>query len=182
MKSTPQHLSHIEWSLQSQLSWKKTIFLIWKIFGLLVNTLTADEKYPALNRHSLTISIQMQLPQQQKTFSQFFSPFLKSRLNFKHFEKKMTLIDFVFSKLRTLKTCSDKCLKSLVSEDPSTSNMVNVPRQCWNLHQSTFIIFIDHCQVNLVRRNLSYWHAKSRDCSLTNWILMTGILFLIETI
>ena len=88
LKSTPQNFYHIEWSLQSQLSWKKTILLIWKIFGLLVNTLAADEKYPALNRHSLTISIQMQLPQQQKTFSQFFSPFLKSRLNFKHFEKK----------------------------------------------------------------------------------------------
>ena len=30
----------------------------------------------------------MQLSKTQKTFSQFLAPFLKSRLNFKHFEKK----------------------------------------------------------------------------------------------
>ena len=35
----------------------------------------------------------------------------------------MTLIDFVFPKLRTLKTWLDKCLKGPVSEDHSTSNM-----------------------------------------------------------
>ena len=30
----------------------------------------------------------MQLSQKQKTFSQFFAAFLKSTLNFEHFEKK----------------------------------------------------------------------------------------------
>ena len=30
----------------------------------------------------------MQLSQKQKTFSEFFAAFLKSRLNFKHFDKK----------------------------------------------------------------------------------------------
>ena len=33
-------------------------------------------------------TIQMQLYQKQKTFFQFFSPFLKSILNFKHLRKK----------------------------------------------------------------------------------------------
>ena len=42
----------------------------------------------------------------------------------------MTLIDFVFQKLRTAKTWSEKCLKRPVSEDPSTSNMVNVTKHC----------------------------------------------------
>ena len=42
----------------------------------------------------------------------------------------MTLIDFVFPKLRPPKTWSDKCLKSPVSEDLSTSNMMNVPKHC----------------------------------------------------
>ena len=40
----------------------------------------------------------------------------------------MTLIDFVFSKLASPKTLSDKCLQKTVSEDPSRSNMVNVPK------------------------------------------------------
>ena len=39
----------------------------------------------------------------------------------------MTLIDFLFSKLQPPITWSDKSLKSIVSEYPSTSNMVNGP-------------------------------------------------------
>ena len=42
----------------------------------------------------------------------------------------MTLRDFVFPKLGTPKTWSDKCLKSPVLEDPSTSNMVNITKHC----------------------------------------------------
>ena len=42
----------------------------------------------------------------------------------------MTLKAFVFLKLRTLKTWLDKCLKSPFSENPRTSNMVNVPKHC----------------------------------------------------
>ena len=43
----------------------------------------------------------MQLSQKQETSSQFFNGFLKSRLNFEHFKKKMTLIGPRFPKLRT---------------------------------------------------------------------------------
>ena len=123
--------------------------------------MTADEKYAVLNRDNLTIPIQMQLSQKKKkTFSIFFAAYLKSRLNFEHFEKETTLIDFVIPKVQTPKSRSDKCLKSPVSEDTSTSNMVNVPKDCWNLHDSTFIIFIDHCQVNWVGKGLSYWRCQ----------------------
>ena len=51
-------------------------------------TLATDEKYPVLNRENLTIPIQMQLSPKQKTSSQFFAAFLKSRLNFEYFDKK----------------------------------------------------------------------------------------------
>ena len=37
----------------------------------------------------------------------------------------------------------DKCLKSLKSEDPLTSNMGNGPKHCSNLDDSTFTLFID---------------------------------------
>ena len=161
-KSASQHLYHFQWSLTSQLSCKKSLLLTWKILGLLVNTLAADEKYPVLNRDNLTIPIQMQLSEKQKSFSIIFTAFLKCRLNFQYF--------------------FDKFLKSPILEDPSTRNMVNVPKHCWNLHHSTFIIFFDHWQVNWVRKRLSYWHAKSWDCLLTHWLPMKSILFLIETI
>ena len=86
-KSVWQHLYHIDWSLPSQLNWKKSLFLTCQILGLLLNTLAADEKYPVLNRDNLTIPIQMQLSQKQKTFSEFFAAFLKFRVNFEYFEK-----------------------------------------------------------------------------------------------
>ena len=66
--------------------------------------MASDEKYPALNRDNLMIPIQMQTSQKQKHFSAFFAEFLKSKFNFEHFEKKVTLTSFVFPKLRTLKT------------------------------------------------------------------------------
>ena len=49
--------------------------------------MAADYKYPVLNRYNLTIPIQMQLYQKQKTFSHFFSAFPKTNLNFEQFEK-----------------------------------------------------------------------------------------------
>ena len=90
----------------------------------------------------------------------------------------MTVIDFVFPNSRSPKTWSYKCLKSLLTEDLSTRNMVNVPKHCWNLHRSTFIIFINHCQVNWFGKSLFFWHAKSWDYLLTHWVPMKSILFL----
>ena len=53
-----------------------------------MSTLAADDKYPVRNRDKLKIPIQMILSQKQKTFSEFFCKFLKSRINLKHFERK----------------------------------------------------------------------------------------------
>ena len=46
-------------------------------------------------------TIQMHLSQKQKIFSELFSAFSESALNFGHFQQKMTLIAYVFPKLRT---------------------------------------------------------------------------------
>ena len=48
-------------------------------------------------------TIQMHLSQKQNIFSEFFSEFLESALNLEHFQKKMTLIAYVFAKLPTTK-------------------------------------------------------------------------------
>ena len=55
---------------------------------LLINTLRVDGKYPVLNKDNLTIPIQMQLSQKQKTISEFCAAFLKSSWNFERDEKK----------------------------------------------------------------------------------------------
>ena len=72
--------------------------------GLLVSTLAADEKYPVLNRDNLTIPIQMQLSQKQKTFLNFFMHFSNLDKISNILKQKMSLIDFLFSKLRAQKT------------------------------------------------------------------------------
>ena len=48
-------------------------------------------------------TIHMHLYQKQNIFSEFFSVFFKSALNFEHFRKNMTVIAYVFPKLRTTK-------------------------------------------------------------------------------
>ena len=88
LKFAWQHLYHIYWLLWRQLTCKKSLLVTWKISRLFPNTLSADGKYSLLNRDNLTQPIQMQLSRKQKTFSEFFSAFLKSSLNFEHFQKK----------------------------------------------------------------------------------------------
>ena len=62
--------------------------MLCKILRLFVNTLTADDKWSLLNRDNLTQPIQILLYQKPNTFYEFFSEFLKSTLNFEHFQKK----------------------------------------------------------------------------------------------
>ena len=88
LKCQGQLLYHIYWSLLRQLSYKKSLLVICKISRLFINTLSADGKYSLFNRDNLTEPIQMQLSRKQKTFSEFFSSFLKSSLNYERFRKK----------------------------------------------------------------------------------------------
>ena len=62
--------------------------------------------------------IQMHLSQKRKIFSQFFSAFFKSALNFEHFQKKMTLIAYVFPKLTTTKNVLRQMSKSSRFREP----------------------------------------------------------------
>ena len=57
-------------------------------------------------------TIQIHLSQNQKLFSQFFAAFFKSALNFEHFQKKMTLIAYVFPNLPTTKNVLRQMSKS----------------------------------------------------------------------
>ena len=75
------------------------MLVLCKILGLFVNTLSEDDRYCLLYKDNILQPIQILISQKQKTFSQFFSPFLKSTLNFERFQKKMTLIADVFPKL-----------------------------------------------------------------------------------
>ena len=105
LKSVRQHFYHIHWSMWRQLSWKKSLLVIWKILGLFVNILTVNAEYSILNRDNLMQPIRKQLYKKQKSFSELSLPFLKSWhfevLNI--FKKKMNLIAYVLPKLQTSK-------------------------------------------------------------------------------
>ena len=64
------------------------MLVLCKILRVFVNTLTTDDKYSVFNRENLTQPIQILLYQKDRTFSQFFSSFLKSTFNFEHSQKK----------------------------------------------------------------------------------------------
>ena len=58
------------------------------------------------------------------------------------FKKKKWLSKPIYFRNYLLrKTWLDKCLKSLVSEEPLTTNIVNRPKHCWNLNESIYNIY-----------------------------------------
>ena len=65
--------------------------------------MTSGDKYSLINRDNLMQPIQMQLSQKQKAFCEFSFPFLKSTLNFEHFQGKHDPHSYVFLILRTPK-------------------------------------------------------------------------------
>ena len=80
------------------------MLVLCKFLRLLVKTLTDDEKYSLLYRENLMQPIQILLSHKQKTFSQFFSKFSKSTLNFEHFQRK----DHPHSRIISQITVSEK--------------------------------------------------------------------------
>ena len=82
---------------------QKSLLDTWKFFRPFLNTLTADDKYSLISRDKRMQTIQMNSSEKANIFSQFFSAFFESALNFEHFQKKMTLIGYVFPKLPTTK-------------------------------------------------------------------------------
>ena len=60
----------------------------------------------------------MHLSQKEKIFSQFFSVFFESALNFEHFQKKRTFIAYVFPKLPTTKNLLRQMCKSSRFREP----------------------------------------------------------------
>ena len=82
---------------------QKLLLDTWKFFRPFLNTLIANDKYCLISENKWMQTIQMLLSQKQNIFPEFFSSFFQSALNFEHFQKKMTLIAYVFPKLPTTK-------------------------------------------------------------------------------
>ena len=64
------------------------MLVLCKILRLFVNLLIADDKYSHVNRDNSKQPNQMLLSRKKTFFSLFLSSFLKSTLNFTHFQQK----------------------------------------------------------------------------------------------
>ena len=82
---------------------QKFLLDTWKFFRPFLNTLTCNDKYSLNSKNKSMQTIQMLLSQKQNIFSEFFSAFFESAINFEHFQTKITLIGYVFPKLPTTK-------------------------------------------------------------------------------
>ena len=91
------------------------------------------------------------------------------------FQKKMIVIAYLFSKLKTVKTWVDQSVKSVVSEHRLAVNILKGSKHLWNLRESVFIIFFDHSERKWLGKYLPYWTLKSWRCLLTHWLPMRSI-------
>ena len=82
---------------------QKLLLDTWKFFKPFLNTLTGNDTYSLNSKDKSMQTIQMHLSQKPNIFSELFCAFFEFVLNFEHFQKKMTLIAYVFPKLPTTK-------------------------------------------------------------------------------
>ena len=97
---------------------------------MFVNILTADGKYSLLNKDKLRQPIQMQLSQKKKLFSGFVCAFLKAKLNFEHFQKKMTFIADILPKLQTPKNVVTQISKKSPFREQFSKEHVRGTKPC----------------------------------------------------
>ena len=88
LKSARHHYYPIAPWIGNKLIWRISASLKFEILGLIVNRLTADDKYSRRNIQNLTQQLQTAISQKQKTISGTFITYLKSRTNWDNFEKK----------------------------------------------------------------------------------------------
>ena len=132
---------------------------IWDLETVCSHTDTRGKVFSLSESDCLTQRIQMQLSENRKIFSEFFSAFLKSAQNFEYFEKKMSSEVICFWSFRLKKAGLLKCLKSPVSEHLWTVNMLKGPKHFLNLHGSIFVRFFDDFERKSARKFLSssFW-------------------------
>ena len=152
--SERQHLRYIFCSTGVQFSCNQSLLVLCQRLRLFFNTMSAVDKCSLPNRDNLMQLIHMQVTQKLKTPFQFFHVFPKSKFILNIFKKKITVIAYLFLRLRPAKTWLDICVKSPASDYPSKRKMVNGCQLCLNLSDSTCGIFIAQRGGNLVAKSL----------------------------
>ena len=78
--------------------------------------------------------------------------------------------------------CLFKCIRGLLSENPSPVNVLTSPKNSWNPQKSTFIIPFFHSWQYWVRKIYFQSDLRFFDCLVTPWLETTKILVVIQII
>ena len=124
-------------------------------------------------------TIEMQLSRKQKNFSQSFFQFLRCRLHFEHFQKKMTPIVYVFRKLQTRKDVVRQMSEKSCFRKPFNKRH---SKPCQTLLKSEdqllyHIFWSIRRQMSWEQSLLVIWKI-----SVTHWLPIISILFFVATI
>ena len=104
-------------SIRGKLSSKKSPSVLSEILRLLVNTLTADDKYSRSIMQNFRQLFQTKLSKKQKTFWRLSVSFLKCAVNLEHFQKKDEHQSLIFTEINDFeKLWVHKRLKGFASE------------------------------------------------------------------
>ena len=116
--------------------------------------MSAVDKCSVPNRDNLIEPIHMQLSQKLKTFSLSFNVFSNLGQDLNIFKKRMTLIAYLFMRLRPAKNVVRYMCKSPAADYTSKRNMVNGFQLCLNMSEYTCGIFVAQGEDNLVAKSL----------------------------
>ena len=138
------HFYHVFSSFSQKLISKLSPLVLGEILLVFVITLTADEKYPFQDCENLPLPIQMQLSGKRKAFSQFLFHFWNLHHILNILKEKMIVIANAFPKLQTVKNLFRTLSKRRRFRAWFDSQHIKRPKNLWNLHESTFIMFFHH--------------------------------------
>ena len=169
-KAERQQIYHIYWSLWRQFSWTKSLWVIWKMLGLFVIALTANDKYSLLNSGNLLQHFQVQLSRNRKIFSEFFSwHFLNLESILNIFRKKTALKADVFLNLRTPENVVRYTSKNSYFRWPFEKEHRKWSEILLKAEgQHLYYIYWSLGRQFRGTKSVSWWHDKCQDCFLTH--------------
>ena len=139
LKYSRQYFCHIFWSLWKEISLKNTILVVSETLRLFVNILTLEDKYCLSVKASVWRNLfKCNYLKIKKYFLDFFLHYRNMHKVWDTLKEKMILKVIFCWNYRMQNAGLFKCLKSPLSENLWTVNMLKGPKDCLNLQRSIF--------------------------------------------
>ena len=146
-----------------EMNWVRKMSLLVRseILRLFFNILTANDKHSCHLGRILHNQFKSNFLRNEKFFFKSSLHFWNLQ-NYLKFLKKTSTSQLKYLQYFLLrKTWLLECLKDPVWEHPFSMNLLTGPKDRWNLHEKTCILWIDQSKMNWVRKCLAYSDLKS---------------------